>query len=141
MKNKSSYPLRAGGEGGAYLRKRAIIRFFVLLFAALVLQLLPLIFHSLEGEGIVALYLIYLYGFIPICAFLIPLWAGLGGVHPFAGFFPVGGALLLPVYESPAVGLICLLLSLVGCTAGQEWKKRRETAKGKYHGNGNRQKK
>jgi len=144
VKKKIFAPTSAGDHSRAYCGRKplppALLRFAGLVIAALALQGLPLIFLSMEGEGAVALYLIHLYGLIPLCAFLIPLWAGLGGVHPFAGFFPVGGALLLlPVYESPVVGLICLLLSLVGCAAGQEWKKRRETVKGNHHGKGNKQ--
>lgn len=113
----------------------ALLRFGILVIAALALQGLPLIFLSMEGEGGLALYLIHLYGILPLCAFLIPLWAARGGVHPMAGFFPIGGALLLlPVYQSPGMGFICLLLSLIGGVAGQEWEKRKETMKGKHHG-------
>lgn len=113
----------------------ALVRFGVLVIAALALQGLPLIFPDMAGEGGLALYLIHLYGVIPLCAFFIPLWAARGGVHPFAGFFPIGGALmLLPVYQSMGMGLICLLLSLIGSVAGQEWEKRRMAVKGKHHG-------
>ena len=71
----------------------------------------------------------------PVMAAVIPFWAGLGGVHPLAAFFPIGGALLLfPVYHSPGMGILCMALSLIGAVAGQEWKKRRETEKGKHHG-------
>ena len=105
---------------------RAAVRFVVLAACAAALQLLPRLFAPL-GDAAMALYFLHLYLVLPLCAFFLPLWAGKGGVHPFAGFFPVGGALLLMrTYESPLVGCLCLLLSLVGCVAGQELKRRRE---------------
>lgn len=116
--------------------KKAAARFGVLTLAAVSLQLLPLLFGA--GEAGEALYLIHLYAVIPLCAFFIPLWAGRGGLHPLLGFFPVGGALLLMrAYESPGVGCLCLLLSLVGCVAGQELLKRSaegKNAKERKHG-------
>ena len=114
---------------------RALWRFGVLALGALALQGLPFLFLMVEGDGGVALYLIHLYAVIPLAALLLPAWAGAGGVHPLAAFFPVGGALLLlPVYESVGMGLVCLLLSLIGAVAGQEWKKRRGPKKGSHHG-------
>lgn len=114
---------------------RPLARWIVLALAALALQGVPLLFLQAEGDRGLAWYLIYLYAAMPLFAFLIPLWAGLGGVHPFAAFFPIGLALwLLPVYESPGMALACMALSLVGCAAGQEWKKRREGRKGGHHG-------
>lgn len=116
-----------------FSRKRAWLRFGVLALSALALQGIPLLYMRLEGDAGVALYLIHLYGILPLCAFFIALWAGLGGVHPLAAFFPIGGALLLlPVYESPGMGLICLALSLIGSVTGQEWNRRKE--KGGRHG-------
>lgn len=115
----------------------ALLRFLILVLAAFSLQGIPLVYLMMEGDGGLALYLIHLYAAIPLCACLLPFWAGLGGVHPFAAFFPIGGALmLLPVYEAPGVGLICMLLSLIGAVAGQEWQKRRHAQKGKKHGQG-----
>lgn len=115
--------------------RRALGRFALLVLGALALQGLPLAFLFLEGDAGAALYLIHLYVILPLAALLLAAWAGAGGVHPLAAFFPVGGALLLlPVYASTGMGLICLLLSLIGAVAGQEWKKRRETKKGKHHG-------
>ncbi|MBE5787023.1 MAG: hypothetical protein E7324_05730 [Clostridiales bacterium] len=115
--------------------KQALLRFLLLTAAAFSLQGIPLLFMLMEGDAGMALYLIHLYAFIPLCAFFIPFWAGMGGVHPLAAFFPIGGALmLLPVYASPGVGLICMLLSLVGAVAGQEWQKRKAKKKGKHHG-------
>ncbi len=115
--------------------KKAIFRFIILVLCALALQGIPALFLLWEGDGAVALYVIYLYAVLPIMAAVIPFWCGLGGVHPMAAFFPIGGALLLlPVYHSPGMGILCMALSLVGAVAGQEWKKRRETEKGKHHG-------
>lgn len=115
--------------------RRPLGRFVLLVLAALALQGLPLLFLLMEGDAGAALYLIHLYAGLPLAAVLLAAWAGAGGVHPLAAFFPVGGALLLlPVYASTGMGLFCLLLSLIGAVAGQEWKKRRETEKGKHHG-------
>lgn len=106
--------------------KRACLRFAVLVICAVALQLLPRLFDFF-GPAAELMYLLHLYIVIPLCAFFLPLWAGNGGVHPFAGIFPVGLALLLMrTYESPLIGCLCLLLSLVGCVAGQEMKNRRE---------------
>ena len=112
-------------EAGGFSPRRAVFRFAVLFLSALALQGIPFLFTFLEGDAGVLLYLIHLYAVIPICAFFLALWAGMGGVHPFAAFFPVGMALIiLPVYESMGMGLLCLLLSVIGSVAGQEWKKR-----------------
>lgn len=117
------------------MRNKPLIRFFILLAAAVLLQALPLVIFQTDGDGTLALYLIYLYAVIPLAAALIPLWAGLGGVHPLAAFFPIGGALLLsPVYHSPLVAVFCFLISLVASVAGQEWKKRQDAEKGGHHG-------
>ena len=119
-------------------RARPWVRFAVLLLSALALQGIPFLFMALEGDGGVLLYFLHLYAVLPVCALLVPFWAGLGGVHPLAAFFPIGAALLLlPVYESPGMGLGCLLLSLLGATAGQEVKKRRTAKKGNHHGRRN----
>ena len=119
----------------ALFMKKTIFRFIILVLCALALQGIPALFLLGEGDGAVALYLIYLYAVLPVMAAVIPFWAGLGGVHPMAAFFPIGGALLLfPVYHSPGMGILCMTLSLIGAVAGQEWIKRRETEKGKHHG-------
>ena len=113
--------------------RRALLRFGLLALAALALQGIPFLYMMMEGDAGVFLYLLHLYGVLPLAAVFLPFWAGCGGVHPLAAFFPIGGALLLlPAYESPGVGLACMLLSLVGSVAGQEWQKRRR--KGKKHG-------
>lgn len=111
------------------------LRFAVLLLWAAVLQGIPILFSLPEGDRGMALYLLHLYAVIPLCALLVPFWAGLGGVHPLAACLPIGGALmLLPVYQSPGIGGLCILLSLIGCVAGQEWKKRKAGKKGGHHG-------
>ena len=115
--------------------KKAALRFLVLVLFALALQGVPWLFQWIEGDGGAALYVIHLYLALPLAAAVIPFWAGLGGVHPFAGFFPIGGALLLlPVYESPGMGILCMALSLVACVAGREWQSRKTQRKGKHHG-------
>lgn len=115
----------------------ALVRFIVLAFSALALQGLPLLYLLMAGKAGQALYQIHLYVLLPLSAILLPLWAGKGGVHPFAAFFPIGGAMLLiPVYHRPGMGLICLLLSLIAAAAGQEWQKRQQSMKGRNHGKG-----
>ncbi len=114
-------------------RNTALIRFCALAVSALALQGLALPMLTADGDTAVALYVLHLYAVLPLCALLLAFWAGLGGVHPLAGCWPVGLALLvLPVYQSPEMGIVCILLSLVGCVAGQEWKKRKR--KGARHG-------
>lgn len=120
---------------------QAVLRFGVLVLGALALQGIPFLFSLLEGDAGAALYVAYLYGVLPLAAFFLALWAGVGGVHPLAAFFPVGGALLLlPVYESPGVAIVCMALSLIGAVAGREWRQRKENQKGKHHGGKTRKK-
>ena len=127
---------QASGERREPLEKgRPLWRFVILVLAALALQGIPFLYTLMDGDAGVALYLIHLYVLIPLMAALIPYWAGLGGVHPFAAFFPIGlMVLLLPVYEAPGVGVMCLVLSLVAAVAGQEARKRGEKQKGTHHG-------
>ena len=132
---------RCAREKRKGMGKKPVFRFAVLLLAALGLQSVPLLFQWIEGDGGLALYMIHLYAVIPLAAALLPFWAGLGGVHPLAAFFPVGVALLLlPVYHSPETGLVCLLISLVASVAAQETIRRRDGAKGGHHGRSNRKK-
>ena len=131
---------RCAREKRKGMGKKPVFRFAVLLLAALGLQLVPLLFQWIEGDGGLALYMIHLYVIIPLAAAVLPFWAGLGGVHPLAAFFPVGGALLLPVYHSPETGLVCLLISLVASVAAQEYIRRRDGAKGGHHGRNTRKK-
>ncbi|GEM_PF-1889145 len=127
--------MKGRGPGAGREKWRPLVRFSVLMLAALALQGLPFLYTLMEGDAGVVLYLLHLYALIPLMAALIPFWAGLGGVHPFAAFFPIGlMVLLLPVYESPGIGVLCMALSLVAAVAGQEARKRRETQKGTHHG-------
>ena len=113
--------------------KKALGRFAVLLLSALVLQgLYPLLF-LMEGDGAVLLMMLLTYVLLPVAAFLLPCWAALGGVHPLAACLPVGGLSLLMGIAPVWVGLLCLLLSLIGAAAGQEWKKRRNKEDQKRH--------
>ena len=110
---------------------RPLWRFLILALSALSLQGIPLLYMLMEGDVSVVLYFLHLYALIPVMAVVIPCWAGLGGVHPLAAFFPIGlSLLLLPVYESPGMGVLCLGLSLVASVAGREWKERREQRQG-----------
>lgn len=116
--------------------KAALIAFGALVLCAVVLQVLPLLFDRMaNGEAATALYLTHLYAAIPLCALALPFFAGRWGVHPLAACWPIGGlTLLLPIYSSPGVGILCIILSLVGCVAGREWKNRKTNRKGKHHG-------
>ena len=113
--------------------KKALGRFAVLALAALVLQgLYPLLF-LMEGDGAVLLMVLLTYALLPLAALLMPCWAALGGAHPLAACLPVGGFSLI-IGAAPAwVGLVCLLLSLIGAAAGQEWEKRRGKEGRKRH--------
>ena len=113
--------------------EKALLRFAALTLAALALQgLYPLLF-LLEGDGPVLLMAALSYVFLPLAALLLPCWAALGGVHPLAACLPVGGLALIFGSSPPWVGLLCLLLSLIGASAGQEWKKRRNGEDEKKH--------
>ena len=115
--------------------KKACLWFGRLMALSLALQGLGFLYGWIPGETGALLYLLHLYIALPLAAILFPFFAGKKGVHPMAAFFPVGGMLLLlPVYRSPGVGLICLLLSLVASVAGQEWEKQKNQTKGSHHG-------
>lgn len=127
MKRKTPPPQGAGNA-------HPLRRFLLALLLALLLQGLGWAAQLLPGEGGLVCYFAVLYVGAPLAAAGLSWWAGRGGVHPMAAFFPVGGALLLlPVYHSPGMGLLCLLLSLIGAVAGQEWEKLRKE-KGRKHG-------
>ncbi|MBR1585411.1 MAG: hypothetical protein IJ662_07730 [Clostridia bacterium] len=121
--------------GRSTLFSRPWVRIAVLTAAALALQGIGALYARISGDGGVVLYLLHLYAALPLCAVWIPFWCGLSNAHPFAACFPIGLALLLlPVYESPGMALLCVVLSLIGCVAGQEWAKRKQIQKGKHHG-------
>ena len=127
MKRKTPPPQGAGNA-------HPLRRFLLALLLALLLQGLGWAAQLLPGEGGLVCYFAVLYVGAPLAAAGLSWWAGRGGVHPMAAFFPVGGALLLlPVYHSPGMGLLCLLLALIGAVAGQEWEKLRKE-KGSKHG-------
>ena len=108
-------------------------RFAALVLAALALQgLYPLLF-LMEGDAPVLLMAALTYAFLPLAALLLAWWAALGGVHPLAACLPVGGLALIFGSSPPWVGLLCLLLSLIGAAAGQEWSKRRNGEEKKKH--------
>ena len=113
--------------------KKALGRFAALVMAALMLQGLYPLLMLLEGDAPVLLMVALTYGLLPIAALLLPCWAALGGVHPLAACLPVGGMALLFGLSPVWVGLMCLLLSLIGAAAGQEWKKRRNEEAEKRH--------
>ncbi|MBE5770479.1 MAG: hypothetical protein IJE17_06450 [Clostridia bacterium] len=121
--------------------KRACLWFGLLVIFSLLLQLLGFLFGQIPGEAGALFYLLHLYLVLPLGAIIFPFLAGKRGVHPLAAFFPVGGCLLLlPVYHSPGVGLLCLLLSLVASVAAQEWEKQKNHKKGSHHGTAKRKK-
>ena len=109
---------------------RAVRRFGALLLGAAALLALDYGWTLLPGDAGLAMHFLQLYGVFPLCAGALALWAGKGGVHPFAAFWPVGVA-ALP--GSPGIGLLCMLISLVCAVAGQEWQKRAQE-KGRKHG-------
>lgn len=108
-------------------------RFAALVLAALALQGLYPQLLLMEGDAPVLLMVALTYGLLPLAALLLPCWAALGGVHPLAACLPIGGLSLLFGAAPLWVGLVCLLLSLVGAAAGQEWKKRRNKEAKKRH--------
>ncbi len=111
----------------------SVVWFLLLLLTALLLQGIAMLFELIPSDASVVLYFAHLYAIIPLCALLLPAYAGYRGVHPMAACFPIGGALFFsPVYSAMAIALICLLLSLLGAVAGQEAQKRRK--KGTRHG-------
>ncbi len=113
--------------------RKALGRFAALVFAALALQGLYPLLLLMEGDAPVLLMVALTYGLLPIAALLLPCWVALGGVHPLAACLPVGGLALLFGLSPAWVGLTCLLLSLIGAAAGQEWEKRRNKEAGKQH--------
>ncbi len=121
--------------------RKALGRFAVLTLVALALQGLYPLLLFMEGDAPVLLMVTLTYGLLPIAALLLPCWAALGGVNPLAACLPVGGLALLFGASPLWVGLICLLLSLIGAAAGQEWKKRRNGEAEKQHARKTRKRK
>ncbi len=120
-------------KGSSRAGNKALLRFAALVLVALALQGLYPLLLLMEGDAPVVLMIALTYGLLPLAAFLLPCWAAMGGAHPLAVCLPVGGMALLFGTSPPWVGLVCLLLSLIGGTAGQEWKKRRNREDEKRH--------
>ena len=113
--------------------RKALGRFCMLISAALALQALYPLLFLLEGDAPVLLMAALTYAILPIAAALLSCWAALGGVHPLAACLPVGGLALMLGTSPPWAGLLCLLLSIIGSAAGQEWEKRRNGEEKKKH--------
>ncbi len=110
---------------------RAIRRFLWLLAGSAALLGTGYAWALLPGDAGVAMHFLHLYLALPLGAGALALWAGKGGVHPFAAFLPIG--LFTLMMESPGIGLLCMLIGLVCAVAGQEWQKRSQE-KGRKHG-------
>lgn len=97
-----------------------------------ILWILALLPHGLGAllmqldEAPVYLYMLFPYVLIPLCALLIPFFAGKRGLHPIFTFFPIGlGLLLSPVYPGfSGTAMLCMLASLVSGVAGTEYRKK-----------------
>lgn len=76
-------------------------------------------------NGPVLLYLAMPY-LVMLFSLVLPFFCGKAGWHVLLVFFPAGLCLLLsPVYPGYAgEGLLCMLIALVSCTAGNEYAKR-----------------
>ena len=109
-------------------------RFLVLILAAAMMQLLFRLCLRAEGDAGAALLVIYMNLLLPLASFLLPLWAGLGGVPPIAACLPISGMAMIcssaPVWLCGA----CTVLSIVAAAAGQEWTKRKGSTGGGHHG-------
>lgn len=113
---------------------RPVGRFVALAVVAAVLQLLFRLFLGAEGDGGAALLVAYMYVLLPLLSVLLPLWAGLGGVPAIAACLPIGGAALICSSAPPWLCGLCMILSLIAATAGQEWTKRKQSTGGGHHG-------
>ncbi len=112
---------------------RPIGRFLALMLAGVFLQAGMLLCLRAAGDAGLALYAALFYGALPLLSALLPYWAGKGGVHPMAAFFPISGPALLFPSPAPWLPWVCLLISLVASVAGQETRKRKETERKKNH--------
>ena len=120
-------------KGLSPAERKVLGRFAELVLAALALQGLYPLLLLMEGDAPVLLMVALTYGLLPIAALLLPCRAALGDVHPLAACLPIGGMALLFGFSPAWVGLMCLVLSLIGAAAGQEWKKRGNGEAGKRH--------
>lgn len=116
---------------------RPMGRFLALLAAAALLQVIFHLCLRAAGDAGALLLVVNMYAVLPVASLLLPFWAGTGGAHPFAAFFPIGGAALIFSSIPAWLCLLCMLLSLVASVAGQEWTKRKETTERRHHGGRN----
>ena len=113
---------------------RPIGRFLALTLTAAALQVVFRLIVGVEGDTGMLLLVGFMYLLLPAASILLPFWAGRGGVPAAAAFFPIGGAALVFSSIPPLLCWVCMGLSLVAATAGQEWEKRKENKKGSHHG-------
>ena len=116
---------------------RPMGRFLALLAAAALLQVLFHLCLRAAGDAGALMLIVNMYAVLPVASLLLPFWAGTGGAHPFAAFFPIGGAALIFSSIPAWLCLLCMLLSLVASVAGQEWSKRKERTERRHHGGRN----
>ena len=77
------------------------------------------------------MYVLSVYVLLPVLSLLLPYWGGKRGLHPMAACFPLGLALLLSRHaDLPGFAVLCMVISLVACVAGNEVKKRKEQPRG-----------
>lgn len=108
----------------------AVRWFLILLLTGLVLWGAPFLYDGWVKGGMM-LYVMSMYVLAPLLSAVLPYLGGTRGLHPMAGFFPIGLALLLSVHGRHGGMSIALMgVSLVACVAGNEVKKRRETCGG-----------
>ena len=104
----------------------ALVCFLILIVTAFTLWGAPFLYDGWVRGGM-ALYVFCMYVLAPVLAVLLPYFGGTRGLHPMAGFFPIGAALLFSVHgEHGKMALGLMLVSLVATVAGNEVKKRRE---------------
>ena len=100
--------------------------FLILITAAFLWWLAPFAYAGWAEAGLV-LHMGFVYVLLPVLSVLLPYWGGQQGLHPMAGFFPMGLALLFSLHwDLPGFACLCMLLSLVACVTGNEVKSRRE---------------
>lgn len=100
--------------------------FLILIFAAFLWWISPFAYERWADAGLV-LHMVSVYVILPALSILLPYFGGTRGLHPMAGFFPMGLALLFSMHwDLPGFAFLCMGLSLVACVAGNEVKNRRE---------------
>lgn len=105
-----------------------VLWFLILCACALLFWAAPFAYDQWADQGLV-LFAISAYLLLPLLSAVLPFLGGQRGLHPMAGFFPLGCALLFSAHASmPGLAFLCMGLSLVACVAGNELKKRKEQA-------------